>query len=74
VEEPSHAVAQVDEDAELGVAVHGATVESAGFQLAGTVASELEDDVLLVGLTDVPLRGGAADNTFTHYFTLRTSP
>ena len=66
MEQPRHAVAQVHEDAELGVAVDGTSVESAGFQLAGSVASELERDILLVGLTDVALRGGAADDTLTH--------
>jgi len=60
-------VADVDEDAEVGVAVDRPPVVPTGGQLVRLRPAELEDDVFLVHLADAALHRRAADDTRTHY-------
>jgi hypothetical protein len=66
VQEAGDVLVQVDEHAELGVAVDRPAVEPPLRQLVRLVPSELEDDVLLVRVTDRPVRRRAADDTVCH--------
>jgi hypothetical protein len=66
VEEPGDARREVDEHAEVGVAVDRAAVEPSCTQQRGVCSLELEDDVLLVGATDPTVGGGPTDDARTH--------
>ena len=66
VEQSGDAVADVDEHAELGVAVDGPAVVAVDRQLVGPVAAELEDDVFLVEVADATVDRLPADDTRSH--------
>src|SRR5699024_927372 len=62
MEQSGDAVADVDEHAEVGEAVDRTAVETTGRELVRVRSLEFENDVLLVTLADVAIRGGAADD------------
>jgi hypothetical protein len=66
VEQPRHVVADIDEDTEVGVAIDCSTVVAIRRQLVGFCALELEDDILLVEVTDTTVDRFAADDARTH--------
>ena len=66
VEQSGDALRQVDEDAEVGVAVDRAAVEPSGHQLIRAIPREVEHHVLLVTLADAAVDVRAADDTRTH--------
>ena len=74
VEQPGDAVTDVDEDAELGEAVDSSAVVPTRRQLIRVVAGELEEDVLLVALTDCAVGRSPTDDTRTHLIRGKNSP